>query len=1017
MYREKEEDFMKLNWHKFSVILILVLSLVLLSTVASYAASLDLKQIGGTGSVQKSPDKDDYATNEEVTIEATPGTGYKFVEWQDNDGNTLTTNQVYTFNMPDTDTTYTAVYERYDYSVTVMQGEGSYEIEDNYPQITFTANPGGGFEFSHWSGDAPPAKQNQKSMTITIEEDTELDLNFSQGTVSDLQVTPSYVVFNTGFREFDFRTAAIAPDEEKQYVEIGFEFSTDAPSVYVIDENGNPILGTGQDGVAAGNTSGGIYYERQNRKINLDISALNALEDGTTGEVRLGSLNGPRLLEFTIRGSFPKPYMEVELNNHPQYGTLEPNQLYFLNNKDNLTVNITANSDLLSQNVVHPFKINEPVVLGRDLGLTSYTWYEVTAADDIGNLLNGGLDEKYKLGEYDDKDNWVMDPAAINNALNQAPAGTSFRIAAVRMKAYARGAADYADQKYYFAIDQNKPQIASVTPGIDTDELEGQNLDKQISLVDSNAAESAEPEIRVEFNELLSGIAEEEINARAIKVDDSRPLDEIVQDYTDDFDQAFDQDVTKRFQIINFDEQANEATIFPYGKLEEGKYVVRITVKDNAGNVNDQFDKEDGGVIGFNFVLKVNQGSPIINNITLRDNDGQETAGIISTSGGRLQFDVHNSEELRYQVRRRDKRGETWTYVSETELDKKTQFINRTFSDIGVPLEDGTYEVIMVADDIKLQEEVVTAIEAIDINEGSDIETEVEDAIKSELNAENLRLNDNRTEVRAFRFRVDGTPPQIGGIKYVNPNSGAVEDPNDDGRFGILYTAAPTFQIKISDSSSLGDLNIKIDDISAGEINRDTEVVDGKKVNTITFAPNIALDDGSHSIKIDVADKWGNPTDEGDTPYEKVFENIFETQDVAEGISFNISDNPELSVKEASTIEVSLPADQTLDKSTLEVRIGDKDSGRLIVDGKSKAAGVQGFEIISFNDWDRFIIFAINPWTAGQNKISVTVEDKRGNTTGNSVQFRVYNYREGFGFGRLGKFLLEKAKKLDEAAN
>jgi hypothetical protein len=108
-----------------------------------------------------------------------------------------------------------------------------------------------------------------------------------------------------------------------------------------------------------------------------------------------------------------------------------------------------------------------------------------------------------------------------------------------------------------------------------------------------------------------------------------------------------------------------------------------------------------------------------------------------------------------------------------------------------------------------------------------------------------------------------------------------------------------------------------------------------------------------------------------------------------------------------------LPTDKTLDKTSLKVKVNDK----LVVDGKSKAIGSQNFEVISFNDWDRFILFAVYPLPSGKNEISVTVDDQRGNTTGNSVGFMIDNYREGFGFGRLGKFMLEKAKKLEEAGD
>ncbi|MBM7556952.1 InlB B-repeat-containing protein [Halanaerobacter jeridensis] len=1009
---------MKLSWHKFSAILIVVLSIVVFSTTLSFAATLTINELNGSGDISVTPDNNDgnyeYTNGESVTIEVLPDPGYEFSHWENNDGEQVETDNPYTFNMESNDKVLVAVYSEYDLTrSTAGEGSGSISVDtDNYPQVEIEANPDDGFEFSGWSGDISTSKQNQNPVTIDMTSDRAITANFSKGTVSDFEIGPSYIVFNTGVREYDFRPQAISEEGVREDVTIDFQFSTDASYVYIVNkETGESIV---PGGVNAGNNKDGVNYETANRRIILsNTGLLSNLELGKTFEIRLGDPNnGTVLAEFTIKGAYARPKMDVSLKGHPQYGVLEDDKVYYLSEKDDLNVDIRANSDLSNQQIVNSVTSTDPGFLGRDVSLSSFTWETVNGSSDIDDVVNGNLSGDWKTDDYGDNNNWEMDPAPFINQVNSLEQGNELQIIAVRMKAYALGAINYTDKSYYFAIDQSKPEVTSIEPGIATDELEGKNLDEQISLVDNNSADSAEPEITVGFNEVLSGIDSSDINARAIKVDDSRPLNLIVQDYAEDFDRNFNQEVDQKLRVIDYNESLNEATLFPYGNLQEGKYVVRLTVKDRAGNVNDQIANDDG-VTGFTFMLKVNQDSPIINNITLRDNNGQETGNIISTSGGRLQFDTHNAEELRYQIRRRDQTGETWTYVSETEMDKKTQFINRTFNDIGVALEDGMYEVIMVADDIKLQQEVITAIEDINTTLGTDIESEVENAIKESLNEQSLRLNENRTEVRAFRFEVDGTPPDIGGIKYVNPETGEAEDPNDDGSFGILYTATPTFQIKISDRSPLGNLDIEIDDILAGVVKQQTETVEGEVVNTIQFTPNTPLSDGVHSIKIDVEDKWGNPKDEGDDPYEEVFENIFETQNVAKGITFNISDGDRLSVKEASAIEITLPQDQALDKSSLQVEV----NGKLVIDGKSKAAGVQDFEVITFNDWDKFILFSMYPLPAGRNEISVTVDDQRGNTTGNSVTFTADLPREGFGFGRLGKFLLEKAKKLEEQSS
>ncbi|MGM0370253.1 MAG: InlB B-repeat-containing protein [Bacillota bacterium] len=996
--------------YRLLVIMTVTLMIILMFSTFSFAATLTINEVDGSGEVTKDPEGP-YNNGDEVTLETIPDSGYRFVEWQNNNGEELETINPYDHTMGADDEVIVAVYEEYTLDTSV-DGSGGLTVDrSNYPEVVIEADADSGFEFSGWDGDVPTGAENQNPVTIDMTSDKSVTANFSKGRVSNFEIGPSYIVFNTGVREYDFRPEAISEDGVSEDVTMDFQFSTDAARVYVVDkETGDTVASA-----AAGKNENGVHYELANRRVILSNTILlSNLELGETFEVRLGDPNnGPELAEFTIKGAYARPRMDVSLKGHPQYGVLEDDRVYYVNQKDDLNVDITANSDLSNQQIVNSVTSTDPGFLGRDVSISKYTWPEIDGTSDIDDVVNGNLSEEWITDDYGDNENWEMNPEPFINELNSLPEGDTLQIMAVRMKAYALGALNYTDKNYYFAIDQTKPEIDSVKPGISTDELEGKDLDEQISLVDNNSADSPEPEIKIGFNEVLSGIDVENINARAIKVDDSRPLNDIVQDYKEDFDQTFDQDIDQRLRVIDYNQESNEATLFPYGNLQEGKYAVRVTVEDNAGNVNDQI-ASDAGITGFTFILQVNQDQPIINNISLRDDNGQETDSIISTSGGRLQFDVHNSQELRYQIRRRDQTGETWNYISDKELDNKTKFINRTFDDLGVTLEDGTYEVIMVADDIKLQEGVVDAIETIGPADGSDIETEVRTAIEAELDEQNLRLNDRRTEVRAFRFEVDGTAPQIGGVKYINPQSGEAEDPDDDGTFGILYTATPTFQVEITDRSQLGNLDIEIDDVLAGVTKQRVTKEDGKRVNKITFTPNTPLSDGEHSIKIDVEDKWGNPADEdGDSPYEKVFENVFETQNVAKGITFNINDGDRLSVKESSAIEVMLPTDKTLDKTSLEVKINDK----LVVDGKSKAIGSQDFEVISFDDWDRFILFSVYPLPSGKNEISVTVDDQRGNTTGNSVGFMIDNYREGFGFGRLGKFMLEKAKKLEEAGD
>ncbi|MDE5743485.1 MAG: InlB B-repeat-containing protein, partial [Bacteroidales bacterium] len=72
----------------------------------------------GTVSIPGGEDGE-WQEGQTVTMTATPAQYYEFVEWQDKDGNTLSTNATYTFVITQ-DTTFTAVFSRLQYTVTLV---------------------------------------------------------------------------------------------------------------------------------------------------------------------------------------------------------------------------------------------------------------------------------------------------------------------------------------------------------------------------------------------------------------------------------------------------------------------------------------------------------------------------------------------------------------------------------------------------------------------------------------------------------------------------------------------------------------------------------------------------------------------------------------------------------------------------------------------------------------------------------------------------------------------------------
>lgn len=100
----------------------------------------------------------DLATNQNVTITATPNTGYRFTRWVDGSGNTVSTDNPYTFKITDTDVALYAQFEAAT-SLTVIWMSDNDEIErQNYYEgdaLTLpstTPSECNGKTFQGWTG-------------------------------------------------------------------------------------------------------------------------------------------------------------------------------------------------------------------------------------------------------------------------------------------------------------------------------------------------------------------------------------------------------------------------------------------------------------------------------------------------------------------------------------------------------------------------------------------------------------------------------------------------------------------------------------------------------------------------------------------------------------------------------------------------------------------------------------------------------------------------------------------------
>ncbi|MDR4988537.1 MAG: choice-of-anchor J domain-containing protein [Bacteroidales bacterium] len=119
----------------------------------TYTLTLEAQpEEGGTVSGQG-----EYAENQEVEVIATPATGYHFVKWTNEDGDELSNDASYTFQMPAGNLHLIATFEKTEYELTItvepeesgtVTGEGIYFFDE---EVTVAAFPGVQYEFLSWT--------------------------------------------------------------------------------------------------------------------------------------------------------------------------------------------------------------------------------------------------------------------------------------------------------------------------------------------------------------------------------------------------------------------------------------------------------------------------------------------------------------------------------------------------------------------------------------------------------------------------------------------------------------------------------------------------------------------------------------------------------------------------------------------------------------------------------------------------------------------------------------------------
>ena len=139
-----------------------------------------------------------YSYGDNVTVTATPNTGYTFKNWTEN-GNVVSNNTSYSFTIQD-NRKFVANFSKKQVTVKLSSnpsdggstsGGGTYSYGDN---VTVTATPNTGYTFKNWTENGNVVSTNS-SYTFTIQNDRNLVANFSLN--PKLKVDPTDIDLKT----------------------------------------------------------------------------------------------------------------------------------------------------------------------------------------------------------------------------------------------------------------------------------------------------------------------------------------------------------------------------------------------------------------------------------------------------------------------------------------------------------------------------------------------------------------------------------------------------------------------------------------------------------------------------------------------------------------------------------------------------------------------------------------------------------------------------------------------------
>jgi len=160
---------------------------VTVGAVPTYTLTISVNN-SSWGSTNPPPGVYKYTQGQQVTVTATPATGYRFSSWSGDASGTSTSVTVTMDRNKSILANFEAIPQTYNLSVSVYPSGSGTVVDENGATVTtrtvnsgtsllLTAKPNPGYEFSYWSGDA---SGTSTTVSVTVTKNTSVTANFKE---------------------------------------------------------------------------------------------------------------------------------------------------------------------------------------------------------------------------------------------------------------------------------------------------------------------------------------------------------------------------------------------------------------------------------------------------------------------------------------------------------------------------------------------------------------------------------------------------------------------------------------------------------------------------------------------------------------------------------------------------------------------------------------------------------------------------------------------------------------------